>query len=391
MLAHRGRPREDHPRRTTRLVRRRGLPRGRPPSWPCSSHCEGAAATAGRSPCADCPVITECRAYALDRPELAGVWAAPPTPTATDSGGASHEHLRPRRGLPRPPPRRRPRRLVRRRRPRAAHRDRRPARHLRRRGRSVMTAETSASFRDAPVDNGPSEVDIAVDAALGDLVRCAYHDRWLRARLRIVEDHINTLRCENAQLRGIWMRPTAAWMTWRNLYHDRALLLRRSRDDLPRELSRAGRRGVTSDVMVTDPPYGETSLAWDRWPVGWPQMVAELRRHDPSVVVLRVDPHVPRPPRRLRSVEARPGHRLVEAARPRVMNDRFNRSHELVTHWYRGRGAISTDATAGAEDGPMDGEGNSQGQRRRRPHDPPDGRRVLPGRRDSAHADRHPW
>jgi WhiB family redox-sensing transcriptional regulator len=24
--------------------------------------------------CADCPVITECRAYALDRPELAGVW-----------------------------------------------------------------------------------------------------------------------------------------------------------------------------------------------------------------------------------------------------------------------------------------------------------------------------
>ena len=52
-----------------------------------------------------------------------------------------------------------------------------------------------------PVDDGPSEADINVDAALGDLVRCAYHDRWLRARLQIVEDHINTLRCENAQLR----------------------------------------------------------------------------------------------------------------------------------------------------------------------------------------------
>ena len=50
-----------------------------------------------------------------------------------------------------------------------------------------------------PVDNEPSEVDVKVDAALGDLVRCAYHDRWLRARLQIVEDHINTLRCENAQ------------------------------------------------------------------------------------------------------------------------------------------------------------------------------------------------
>ena len=53
-----------------------------------------------------------------------------------------------------------------------------------------------------PVDNGPSGADIAVDAALGDLVRCAYHDRWLRARLQIVENHIRDLRCENAQLRG---------------------------------------------------------------------------------------------------------------------------------------------------------------------------------------------
>ena len=23
------------------------------------------------------------------------------------------------------------------------------------------------------------------------------------------------------------------------------------------------------DVVVTDPPYGQTSLAWDRWPLGW--------------------------------------------------------------------------------------------------------------------------
>lgn len=54
----------------------------------------------------------------------------------------------------------------------------------------------------AAVDNLPTEVDTTVDAALGDLVRCAYHDRWLRARLQIVEDHIRDLRCENAQLRG---------------------------------------------------------------------------------------------------------------------------------------------------------------------------------------------
>ena len=93
---------------------------------------------------------------------------------------------------------------------------------------------------------------------------------------------------------------------------------------------------VTSDVMVTDPPYGETSLAWDRWPVGWPQMVAELsgtihqlwcfgstrmfldRRDDFAAWKLAQD---------------------IVWSKPRgrgVMNDRFNRSHELVTHWYRG-------------------------------------------------------
>ena len=29
------------------------------------------------------------------------------------------------------------------------------------------------------------------------------------------------------------------------------------------------------DCCVADPPYGETSLAWDRWPDGWPALVAE--------------------------------------------------------------------------------------------------------------------
>ncbi len=34
--------------------------------------------------------------------------------------------------------------------------------------------------------------------------------------------------------------------------------------------------GVVADVCVTDPPYGETSLAWDRWPKGWPTLVAAV-------------------------------------------------------------------------------------------------------------------
>lgn len=33
---------------------------------------------------------------------------------------------------------------------------------------------------------------------------------------------------------------------------------------------------VRVDAVITDPPYGETSLEWDRWPVGWPAAVAEI-------------------------------------------------------------------------------------------------------------------
>ena len=59
---------------------------------------------------------------------------------------------------------------------------------------------TNAAREIGPVDDGPSEADIKVDAALGDLVRCAYHDRWLRARLQTVEDGICALRAERANL-----------------------------------------------------------------------------------------------------------------------------------------------------------------------------------------------
>lgn len=37
--------------------------------------------------------------------------------------------------------------------------------------------------------------------------------------------------------------------------------------DCRQELSSIGDGSV--DLVLTDPPYGETSLAWDKWPIGW--------------------------------------------------------------------------------------------------------------------------
>ena len=37
------------------------------------------------------------------------------------------------------------------------------------------------------------------------------------------------------------------------------------------------------DCILTDPPYQETSLEWDRWPVGWPSMLARLLKPSGSM------------------------------------------------------------------------------------------------------------
>lgn len=39
------------------------------------------------------------------------------------------------------------------------------------------------------------------------------------------------------------------------------------------------------DCIVTDPPYGETSLAWDRWPMAWPTLVRHLLKPTGSMWV----------------------------------------------------------------------------------------------------------
>lgn len=39
------------------------------------------------------------------------------------------------------------------------------------------------------------------------------------------------------------------------------------------------------DCILTDPPYGETSLPWDKWPSGWPDRVARLLKPTGSMWV----------------------------------------------------------------------------------------------------------
>jgi site-specific DNA-methyltransferase (adenine-specific) len=88
------------------------------------------------------------------------------------------------------------------------------------------------------------------------------------------------------------------------------------------------------DVVIADPPYGETSLPWDSWPRGWPGIMpgnslwcfGSLRtfvdhRQDFGGWQLSQD-----------VVWEKQNGSMFHA-------DRFRRVHELATHWYKGQWA----------------------------------------------------
>lgn len=91
---------------------------------------------------------------------------------------------------------------------------------------------------------------------------------------------------------------------------------------------------VQPDCVVADPPYAETSLAWDRWPDGWPAVLAAAEVRSMwcfGSMRMFLD-------RRDEFAAWRLSQDVVweKGAGAGLQNDRFRRVHEAVAHWYRG-------------------------------------------------------
>lgn len=103
------------------------------------------------------------------------------------------------------------------------------------------------------------------------------------------------------------------------LYHGRA------QDVLP-HLRKA-------DAIVTDPPYAETSLHWDRWADGWPALAGEVANQMWCFGSTRMFME--------RAAEFEGWHLSQDIVWEKhngsnAFADRFRRIHELALHFYRG-------------------------------------------------------
>jgi site-specific DNA-methyltransferase (adenine-specific) len=88
-----------------------------------------------------------------------------------------------------------------------------------------------------------------------------------------------------------------------------------------------------ADAVVTDPPYGETSLQWDVWPDGWPDVAALVAPQVWCFGSMRMfmDKGGQFAGWKLAQDVVWEKHNGSNSA-----NNRFRRLHELALHFYRG-------------------------------------------------------
>jgi site-specific DNA-methyltransferase (adenine-specific) len=91
--------------------------------------------------------------------------------------------------------------------------------------------------------------------------------------------------------------------------------------------------GLQADCLIVDPPYAETSLAWDRWPDGWPTLAAKTANSMWCFGSMRMFLD-----RRDEFADWKLSQDVIWEKHngSGFAADRFRRVHELAMHWYRG-------------------------------------------------------
>lgn len=89
------------------------------------------------------------------------------------------------------------------------------------------------------------------------------------------------------------------------------------------------------DCILTDPPYGETSLKWDKWPEGWPGHIRRLLKPSGSMWVFGSQRMFFDHAAEFRGWKL--SHDVVWEKHngSGFLDDRFRRVHELALHFYR--------------------------------------------------------